>query len=213
MNYKDVSSQTYKKFSFLEGNDYIAGDYALEVILKLIKDFKIKSILELGLGIGSISDAVLNYAKYNGLDIKYVGTESNTFCLNALKSNVDEYKSIELYRDLIEISEDKRFDLIIIDGSDDGIKQLANSANKHGVVFIEGGRASQIKVIKDTYNNALIAEVISARKPPNYGPARQKWTGGGSLIFIDSNNYQRCYWFAEKTKTYIKRRLRRFIKN
>lgn len=213
MNYKDTASKSYKKFSFLEGNDYIAGDYALEIILKLIKDFKIKSILEIGLGIGAISDTILTYAKHNGIDIKYAGTESNAFCLNALKSNIDEYESIELYNDLNEISEDVRFDLIIIDGSDDGIKKLSNILKNNGIVFIEGGRASQIKVIKDVYNSALIAEIISIRKPPNYGPAKQEWTGGGSLIFINANNYQRYYWIIEKVKTYIKRRLRRFIKN
>jgi hypothetical protein len=58
----------------------------------------------------------------------------------------------------------------------------------------------------------IYAEIISARKPPEYGPYRQKWTGGGSLIFTNPNFIQKCYCFNEKVKTFLKRRARKFIK-
>ena len=54
MNYKKIAKDNYKKFAFIDGNQHIASEYALITILKLIEDFNVKSILEVGLGIGSI---------------------------------------------------------------------------------------------------------------------------------------------------------------
>ena len=98
MNYKKTAEITYLKFSEIEGNQNIAGDYALEFILRLIKDFKIKNVLEIGLGIGSVSDAIMMYAKNNGLQITYTGTEANQYCIEVLPKNVNYFNEINLLR-------------------------------------------------------------------------------------------------------------------
>ena len=91
MNINNLATQNYKRFCGLSGSEYIASEFAIETILKLLKKSKINSVLEIGLGIGSISDSILKYAKINNIDIKYTGTEKNQFCLIALKSNVEDY--------------------------------------------------------------------------------------------------------------------------
>jgi hypothetical protein len=212
MNYKKIAADTYKKFSTLEGNQYIAGDYAIETILELIKDFKIKNILEIGLGIGSISDAILNFSRDNNLEINYYGTELNEFCLEALKKNVTDSDKIHLFSDLEFLKANTKFDLVIVDGSDESLAKVKHLLASRSLIFIEGGRASQVKFLKELFPKSIYAEIISIRKPPEYGLYHQKWTGGGSLIFINPNFVQKCYCFNEKVKTFLKRRLRKFIK-
>ena len=74
----------YAYFSTLDGNQHIASEYALRMINRIIGAFGIKSVLELGLGIGSISYSVLDFSSKKNLGIDYTGTESNTFCLGVL---------------------------------------------------------------------------------------------------------------------------------
>lgn len=211
MNNKECAKQTYEKFSNFKGNDHIAGDYAIEKILQVIGDFKIKNVLEIGLGIGSIADAVLTFSNKNNLEIQYAGTEANEFCLNALVNNVEFYNSIKLFSNIESILNENRYDLIIVDGSDEALNKVSKLISKHGIIFIEGGRASQVQNLKAIFPNYRYSEIISYRKPPSYGPFQQKWTGGGSLIFVNSTFSQKIYSFKQKIKTYAKRRLRKFI--
>ncbi|HMI07093.1 MAG TPA: hypothetical protein VK528_06085 [Flavobacterium sp.] len=125
MDYKEIAKENYKKFSFVEGNEYIASEYAIITILKLLADFKINSILEVGLGIGSISDTIFKYAKKRGIAIDYTGTEANEYCLTALKSNVGDYNDIHLYASISEIKGNPKYDFIIVDGSDESLQSIA----------------------------------------------------------------------------------------
>lgn len=211
MNYKEVSSETYKKFSEKQGNEYIAGDYALEKILRFISHYNVKRVLEIGLGIGSISDAILKFSKLNNLEIKYTGTESNEFCLQELPLNVEDFSKISLYSSLMLLPKNSTYDLIIIDGSDDSLNQIKKHCAKNAIIFIEGGRASQIKTVQDIFPDSKYVEVISLRQPPSYGPFHQKWTGGGSLIATNPSVFQSASIFTEKIKTFAKRRLRKYI--
>lgn len=56
-----MAKDSFRRFSKLEGCQHIANEYAIETILKICRDFKIKSILEVGLGIGAIVDTVQIY--------------------------------------------------------------------------------------------------------------------------------------------------------
>ena len=78
--------------------------------------------------------------------ICYVGTEKNEFCLNALKRNVIDYSQIELYSELNQI-DNKKFDLIIIDGYDDTMKEIVNFCKKNAIIFIEGDRKGQTETV------------------------------------------------------------------
>ncbi len=213
MNSKELAKENYKRFSYIDGNAHIASEYALFTILKLIKDFKIKSVLELGLGIGSISDTVFKFAKVNNKKIQYTGTESNEFCLNALESNIENYTSIELYSSISDILNNQKYDLVIVDGSDDFLKKIASFCKPNTIIFVEGYRGSQINSLKSIFPNFMHVEIISLYKNPKYGPfPSDKWAGGGQLIFINPSFSNRIYWFKEKLKSFLKRRLRKFKK-
>jgi spore coat polysaccharide biosynthesis predicted glycosyltransferase SpsG len=206
MKEKDLAVQNYKRFCELEGSEYIASEFALVTILKIIKIFNVSSILELGLGIGSISDTVLQYSKKENAKINYVGTEKNEFCLEALQKNVLDYNQIELYSELNQIK-NKKFDLIIIDGYDDTLKEIVVFCKKNTIVFIEGDRKGQTEVIRQIFPKNKYVNVITLNKNKPYshsGGDTNHYVGGGQLIFIDPTFKMKLFWFQQKTATFIK---------
>jgi spore coat polysaccharide biosynthesis predicted glycosyltransferase SpsG len=214
MNQKNLVIQNYKKFCSLEGSEYIASEFALEIILKIVEKYKINSILELGLGIGSISDTVLKYSKNNNSKINYVGTEKNEFCLNALKNNVEDYKQIELHSELVDVK-NKKFDLIIIDGYDDSLREIVSFCKENAIVFIEGDRKGQTETILTIFPKYKYVNVISLNKNKPYAHGTcetSHYVGGGQLIFINPTLKMKRHWFKEKVKTYIKNKIRKLRK-
>jgi spore coat polysaccharide biosynthesis predicted glycosyltransferase SpsG len=212
MKNKDLAIQNYKRFCELEGSDYIASEFALESILKIIKLFKVKTILELGLGIGSISDTVFKYSKKNNEKISYVGTEDNEFCLDALKKNVLDYGQIELYAELNHIK-DKTFDLIIIDGYDDTLNGIISFCKKNTIVFIEGDRKGQTETIRKIFPKNKYVNVITLNKNKSYSHGDgdvNRYVGGGKLIFIDPTFTMYLFWFQQKVATFIINKIRTY---
>ena len=212
MNYKQISQETYRKFANKQGNDHIAGDYALEEILRIVGKFNIKNILEVGLGIGSISDAILNFSQQNSLDINYSGTEANEFCLEQLPLNVDRFNHIKLYAEISDIAGGNLFDFIVVDGSDALLFDVKKYCSKNAIIFIEGGRDSQVQILNRTFPDALFTRIMSIRKPPLYGPFQQRWSGGATIIAVNADRCQRRFIYEQKIRTFINRRLRRIFK-
>jgi hypothetical protein len=201
-----LAEKTYLKFSKIEGNQHIASEYALKCALRLIQDFQLKSILEVGIGIGCIADTILESSP----NLSYTATEANAFCLNAIKSNVAQIDRVKLYDDLNQIPENTFFDFIIIDGSDDSLAQVKRMCTPKTVIFIEGGRALQVASLKKIFPNVLHAEMLSDYKNPACGPfSSQFWCGGGQLIFPYPNFKMRWYYWKEKWATYQKRKKRK----
>jgi spore coat polysaccharide biosynthesis predicted glycosyltransferase SpsG len=214
MKEKDLAVQNYKRFCELEGSEYIASEFALETLLRIIKTFKVNSILELGLGIGSISDTVLKYSKNESAKISYVGTEKNEFCLKALQKNVLEYNRIELFAELNQIK-NKKFDLIIIDGYDDTLKEIIAFCKTHTIVFIEGDRKGQTEAIRQIFPKSKYVNVITLgkNKPYSHGGGNTKhYVGGGQLIFIDPTPKMKLFWFQQKAATFVKNKVRIYSK-
>ena len=214
MNINNLATQNYKRFCGLSGSEYIASEFAIETILKLLKKSKINSVLEIGLGIGSISDSILKYAKINNIDIKYTGTEKNQFCLIALKSNVEDYYCLKIYSEINQIKNEK-FDLIIIDGYDDSLKQIVSFCKNNTIIFIEGDRQFQTKTMLEIFPSSLYVNCITLKKNPVYAHENRSinsYIGGGQLIFIKPTFKQKIFWFKEKILTFIKRKIRNYRK-
>jgi spore coat polysaccharide biosynthesis predicted glycosyltransferase SpsG len=212
MKNKDLVIKNYKRFCELEGSEYIASEFALETILKIIRIFNVQTILELGLGIGSISDTVLQYSKKENKKISYIGTERNEFCLEVLKKNVIGYDQIELYAALNQIK-NKKFDLIIIDGYDDTLMGIVDFCKKNTIVFIEGDRKGQTATIRQIFPNNKYVNVITLNKnkPYSHGDGgASRYVGGGQLIFTDPTFKMKLFWFQQKAATFIKNKARTY---
>lgn len=208
MNYKDFGRANQERFAKLEGSEYIASYFAIQTILRLIDKYDIKNVLELGLGIGSISDTVLRYAKATNRTISYTGTELNEFCLNALKENVRDYNKIDLHSELKTVS-GKKFDFIIIDGYDESLKQIVSYCTPNALIFIEGDRHMQTQNLIEYFPNARHVNIITLDKYyPN--PDSPRYVGGGQLIFVNPTPSMKLFWLGQKIGTYIKRKRRTY---
>ena len=215
MKIEELAEINYLRFCKLEGSDYIASEYALKRILDLIESFKITSVLEVGLGIGSISDTVLKYSEVSRSNMKYVGTEANEFCKKVLKSYVDEYNKIDVFESLDQLDAKSKFDLVIIDGEETKLEEIKNKCNKNALIFIEGDRAPQTTFIVSLFPKSLHVNLISLKKNKPYAHGTCKpehFVGGGQLIFINPTLLMNFYWFKEKVGTYCKRFLRKIYK-
>jgi spore coat polysaccharide biosynthesis predicted glycosyltransferase SpsG len=210
MKEKEIAVQNYKRFCALEGSDYIASEFALEMILKLIKAFNLKTILEVGMGIGSIADTVFKFSKVENRAVSYTGTEKNEFCLQALKKNVEDYNQIEWVEELVEIK-NKKFDFIIIDGYDDALNIITTLVAKNAIVFIEGDRRLQTELILSLFPKARWVNVITFNKNKSYAHGEgnpNHYVGGGQLIFCNPTFKMQLYWFVKKIDTFIKNKIR-----
>lgn len=211
MNNKETATQCYKHFSKKEGNQHIAGQFALEKILDIIDVNKPNRILEVGLGIGSISYTILSIKDRFNPNLTYHGTEANDFCLNALKQNLSDFSdSIEIYKNLEALNSTIKYDFVIIDGSDESIEQIKDIISPNGVIFIEGGRANQTEKMKSTFPRHKYTACISDYRNPSYGPFSSSiWSGGGQLIYIDPTSKQLLHFLKERLKTSYRYRIGR----
>ncbi|WET01235.1 hypothetical protein [Flavobacterium sp. YJ01] len=212
MNIKKLAVENYKKFCSFDGSDYIASEFALETLLRLVTFFNVKSILEIGLGIGSVSDTILVLDQKESLGLDYFGTEKNEFCLNALSKNVIHFNKIKLFSEIKEVPA-RKFELIIIDGSDDSLEFIKKFTETSTIFFVEGDRKEQTQKIFDIFPNHLYVNVITLKKNPTYaheGRDLNSYIGGGQLIFVNPTLMMKIYWFKEKASTFMKRKIRKW---
>lgn len=195
----DLLSKTYLYFSSAEGNQNIASEFAIMKMQELVESFKVKSILEVGLGIGSIAGSLLAVNK----NITYSGTEDNEFCLKALKQNIGEnYRRIALCSSIADLEESARFDLIIIDGKDLALRQLSELLSPNGIIAIEGDRKEQQEGLQMFFLNHLFVHCISSDKNKDYSPfPSNQWQGGIKVIFTNPTFSQKLWWMRERIST------------
>jgi len=201
MNKIQVVSKSYKNFCIAEGNQHIASEYAILKLKELIDHFKLKNVLEVGLGIGAIAGSLLSVNE----NLKYTGTEENEFCLAALKTNLGEnYRKLKVFSQLSEVP-NKKFDLIIIDGKDPDLVQIKQLVTHRGIITIEGDRKSQLKFLEIIFPKNRLVHCISLRKNKIYSPYPLKeWQGGLKVLFPEPNQKQFLWWVKEKIKTKLK---------
>ena len=212
MNLKKLAVKNYKRFCSLEGSEYIATEFALVQILKIIKIFKIRSILEIGLGIGAIVDSVLKYSENSNYKLSYYGTEANAYCNQELKKNIEYFQRVKISNSLEEINTENKFDFIIIDGLDDSLEKIVSYCKKRTIIFIEGDRSPQTEVIMSLFPKARHVNIISLKKNREYSHGNPEFfMGGGRVIFTNPDIKMLAYYWKERVMTFIKRQLRKLV--
>ncbi len=202
MRRNEQQSTLYQSFCESEGNQHIASEYAIGKINGLVDKFRVKRILEVGLGIGSISGIILVLNRSEP-DFDYTGTEANDFCLKALPENLKEdYNRLKIYPNLTEIPSDKKFDLIIIDGKDQNLNAIKELIFENGIIVIEGDRKEQQEDLQKVFPNHYFAHSISRDKNKEYSPfPAMHWQGGLKVIFINPTFFQKLWWLRERIST------------
>ncbi|MFD0977950.1 hypothetical protein [Salinimicrobium gaetbulicola] len=201
---KQKLRQAYRKFDHAEGNQHIASEFAVEKLMELITWFKTKNILEVGLGIGSISGTILELQKDGGQ--YYAGTEDNPYCLEALNRNLGtNYEKVDIYGGIGEIPDYYKFDLIIIDGKDQNLSQIQSLLSSKGIIVIEGDRMPQQILLDELFPHNIMVHSISLKKNSARSPfPTDEWQGGVKILFINPTLKQKIWWFKEKIFTKLK---------
>ena len=205
MGRNEQRTNLYQSFCEADGSQHIASEYAIEKINGLVEKFRIKGILEVGLGIGSISGILLAVNR-NKSDIDYTGTEANEFCLKALPENLKEdYNRLEIYSGLTEIHGNKKFDLIIVDGKDHNLQAVKDLISENGIITIEGDRMPQQDTLQELFPQHKYVHCISLKKNKEFSPfSNENWQGGLKIIFVNPTLKQALWWLKERYLTKIK---------
>lgn len=196
-----IITKVYSGYCKAEGNQNIASEYAIQKLQNLIDHFRVKNVLEVGLGIGAIAGSLLS----TNADLEYTGTEHNEFCLNALKKNLGEkHMELKVFSELSEVPE-KKYDLIIIDGKDPDLGKIQQLVTRHGIITIEGDRLPQQKILRKFFPKHKYVHSISNKKNSTYSPfPLNYWQGGLKIIFVNANLLQKYWWIKEKLSTKAK---------
>lgn len=213
MNLKTFSTSQYKVFCQAEGSQHIVSEYALYHILKLIKQYSVKSILEVGLGIGTISGSILKYAEKSKHNLICKGTENNSFCLGQIPQNLgNNYKDLMVYSEIEKIDREAKFELIIIDGAENNLEMVKDLLKTKGIIVIEGDRSTQEKTIKNIFPNAKYVHLISLKRNGEYSVKYSKnYQGGLKVLFVNPDLKQKLHWAFLKVNSAIKVQIRKSV--
>ncbi|OIQ22717.1 methyltransferase [Lacinutrix sp. MedPE-SW] len=201
-----IAKRKYIEYSKYEGSQHIAKEHSIYRILECIKNNKCESVLEVGLGIGTIFSAVYEFNP----NLKYVGTENNDFCLNSLKTNLkDSYNHLEIHANIEAIPKTEKFDVVIIDGKDDTLNVVKYYLKEDSIIVIEGDRSDQEATMVKMFPNCINVHIVTLKKNPADGFFDVKdYQGGVKVIFIKPNTKQYLYWLKHKVLTNLKYKVR-----
>jgi hypothetical protein len=204
MNLKEFTEKQYRKFSNVNGSQYIASEYALWRILKIIQIFKPKEILEIGAGIGTICDSILKRYNNENYNLNVSAIESDQFCIQQLELNLgNEFNRLYLTENLSNLRSGK-FDLIIPD-----FTKIKTLIKDDGIILVEGDRKEQVNWLREQYSSALFAHSVSMWKNSKYSNRpTDELRGGVKLFFLKPGFMKKMYWLFLKIDAKIKFELR-----
>jgi hypothetical protein len=140
-----LAKAVYAQFLAKPGSEHIAGVSTLAHVSALLRTRTIKSVLECGSGIGTISYLML---KRLPADARIVGTEQFEWCRHQFDQNIpaDERARVELLpQGSPEISE--TFDLVIVDGP---VPPGSDFVREGTVCLLDGGRQGTFASIRES---------------------------------------------------------------
>jgi precorrin-6B methylase 2 len=172
-----ASNEIFGKYSLMIGSDQIATKLALRLIADYLDDSNPKTILEIGSGIGTITELLVDKCP----EATIYCFEINEWCLTQLRRNVTKINDhiIDSQEELLEL--DRQIDLVVIDDLLDKKTTFNLITNTSpSAVFIEGHRRQQRLFVMQ----AIKASGKSFRFK-NFKKSSDSYKGG-CLITLDS---------------------------
>ncbi len=143
-----LAKNCFKTFKRKPGSEHIASEFALAHVSAVLVQEKPKRVLEIGAGIGTITNFLLDHPH----QVDHITTtENNEFCIAQFKANLSENDNgrTRLVTDLSELSgKTQPFDLFILDGqflTEDQFRFLGGDV----ICFVEGSRGKTRKNINE----------------------------------------------------------------
>ena len=147
------AKEIYELFSRKPGSEHIASEVSLQYLTACLRVFKPSRVLELGAGIGTITETVLSHPCAVS---ELVSTETDPYCLSVLRNNLrgPGLQRLTVVTTPSELSQLKFVaDMIIGDGGFYSSEELSTA--RVGTVFFSEGRRGKLR---DAFSRELSAK-------------------------------------------------------
>jgi hypothetical protein len=174
MKQTSLIHRIHAKYSQQVGSEQIATKLALEIISDHITSTRPESILEIGSGIGTITELIMESLPNS----KLFCYETNNWCVNQLRNNLGEsgYTLFNSIPNLVKLNQDVNF--IIIDDWLDRDTTALLIRNLHPTsVFIEGHRRKQRLYVMQAYKRNRVSFRFK-----NFKASQDSYKGGCMII-------------------------------
>ncbi len=159
---KAYSDMIIQKYSGMVGSEQIASKMSINTILFLLREHAPRDILELGAGIGTITETIL--ANCEG---RLTSVENNPWCITQLQNNVVGSRSFTLKSDYEGLSSGTNSDFICIDVNNGifNVETLIKNSPYLKTVFIEGHHlAHRLNISKMLLRTKRIQKLFDIRE-------------------------------------------------
>jgi hypothetical protein len=160
--------RVHRRFASRPGSQHVATCRSLTYLAAIVSQYKPKTVLEFGAGIGTITYLLLSANSKPNV----IAVEANPFCLAQLDQNIPhEFKPRLSVVTLDDARLNRRFDLIVIDGAFQSFHDYS-FLQQGTICFIDGNRLSQAeRLTRIAKTRNLVCDV----EKQSFGLFRLRW--------------------------------------
>ncbi len=183
----DYATALRAKFAQQVGSEQIALLISIQTLLKLLESKRPSRVLELGAGIGTLTQMCLEKSS-----AELTAVESNEWCTARLKENLKQYRDYELISNYALLNSGHLADFLIIDVNNGiyNVGSLVSNSINLNLVFIEGHHlAHRLNICKTLHNN---------RRRQSFTDVREKRGEKGCAYFEIQEDSSFWKWKAHR---------------
>lgn len=218
MRPRSLAVEIHRRFSALPGSEHIATCSAIEGLVRWIRRARPRHVLELGAGIGTLTQATVTalLELHGAGGFTLTTLEDHPFCREALRRNLAaDWAHLRLLRGVDELPDDLASpELLITDGGDPADDRPFRRLARHATVFIEGDRRPQAAALEAALGGRPWAEAdvrVLRRRPRADPDGRRPWDGGYRVYRLDPTLGDRVLCGALRARTAAVYRARRWF--
>lgn len=187
---KTIAEEIFLRYSTKSGSEQCASLFSIKSLEFLIIKNSFYNILELGGGLGTLTELMLQVSESDLITV-----ENNSFCINEIEKNLSNQRPYKL---LIDYEQIERFDfeLLVIDVNNGifNVSDLVKRSTNCRVIFIEGHHlAHRINISREVFRKRQIQKLEDLR------PARGKKGCAVFLLEVDNS-----IWHHKAFLSYLK---------
>ena len=159
---KAYSDFIIHKYSEMAGAEQIASRISINTNLFLLREKAPREILELGAGIGTITETILA-----NCESRLTSVENNPWCRAQLQKNIAGFRSFTLINEYESLNSETNSDFIIVDVNNGifNVETLIKNSPHLKTVFIEGHHlAHRINISKMLLRTKRIQKLFDVRE-------------------------------------------------
>lgn len=193
--HRRLAQTIYDRFAERPGSQHIASPFAIEVLLRELERRRPRAVLEIGAGIGTTTQAILDSP---ARPASFFTIEDHPFCLEQLEVNLEGADGrVRIVPSTVDLPEHQRFELALVDGGERSLG-LHSRLTRRATILIEGDRGPQRAALEAELADTphLTCEVRTLRKD-----SQGAYLGGCTLIRVRPSLLDRLHWLRDRLAT------------